>query len=94
MKKPNCYECKWRASLPGSAHSQCNHPKNSKVAEEPLLKLLAILGSVGRGPSIQAETGLHIEGNPHGIANGWFGWPFDFDPTWLEKCDGFDRLST
>jgi len=30
-----------------------------------------------------------VKGNSHGIKNGWFAWPFNFDPTWLEECDGF-----
>ena len=30
-----------------------------------------------------------VSGNKHGIKNGWFQWPFNFDPVWLERCDGF-----
>ena len=30
-----------------------------------------------------------VTGNPHGIKNGWFFHPFNFDPTWLLTCDGF-----
>ena len=30
-----------------------------------------------------------VTGNKHGIKNGWFQWPFNFDPIWLESCDGF-----
>lgn len=30
-----------------------------------------------------------VEGNPRGIAGGWFIWPFNFDPTWLVSCNGF-----
>ena len=30
-----------------------------------------------------------VKGNIHGIKNGWFSWPFNFDPIWLESCDGF-----
>lgn len=32
-----------------------------------------------------------VKGNPHGIKNGWFRWPFNFDPTWLVECDGFKQ---
>jgi len=35
------------------------------------------------------KTGLNVKGHPHGIKNGWFIWPFNFDPVWLENCDGF-----
>ena len=33
---------------------------------------------------------LNIKGSPHGIKNGWFYWPFNFDPIWLENCDGME----
>ena len=32
-----------------------------------------------------------VEGDKYGIKNGWFDWPFSFDPVWLIKCDGFKR---
>lgn len=31
----------------------------------------------------------NVTGNSHGIRMGWFLWPVNFDPTWLESCDGF-----
>jgi len=34
---------------------------------------------------------LNIRGNPHGIKRGWFSWPYNFDPVWLENCDGFEE---
>lgn len=40
-------------------------------------------------PGEKAST-LNIKGNPHGIKNGWFNWPYNFDPVWLEECDGFE----
>lgn len=30
-----------------------------------------------------------VRGNEHGIKHGWFRWPFNFDPVWLEACDGW-----
>lgn len=35
-----------------------------------------------------------VKGNPHGIANGWFMFPINFDPVWLEKCDGYTEKVT
>ncbi len=58
---PNCYECKYRGTIPGDCHSTCSNKK-------------AI-----------------VQGNEHGIKSGWFFWPFNFDPVWLEKCDGFKK---
>ncbi|MFI5304329.1 MAG: hypothetical protein ACHQYP_05970 [Nitrospiria bacterium] len=33
----------------------------------------------------------NVKGNAHGIKNGWFKWPYNFDPTWLISCDGFSN---
>lgn len=35
--------------------------------------------------NLEART----SGSAHGIRNGWFRWPVNFDPVWLETCDGF-----
>lgn len=37
---------------------------------------------------------LEVEGNPHGIKSGWFLHPFNFDPVWLLKCNGFMAKTT
>ncbi len=88
MTKPDCYKCKHRGSLPGSAHSRCKHPSVGAV-DDPLAQMLAIFAGVGRAAPIQADASLNVKGHPHGIRNGWFNWPFNFDPTWLQSCDGF-----
>ena len=31
-----------------------------------------------------------VKGNEYGKEMGWFLWPLNFDPTWLEECDGFE----
>lgn len=88
-EKPNCYKCKYRGEIPGDAHSCCNHPKNEESLKDPLLGMLAIFASVGRVPPINSG-GLKVKGNPHGVKKGWFNYPFNFDPTWLEECEGFE----
>jgi hypothetical protein len=83
-----CYKCLHRGELPGSAHSRCNHPAFG--TSNPLNEVLAILGSVGRGPGVRVEAeGCKVEGHPHGIKNGWFQHPYNFDPAWLVSCTGF-----
>jgi hypothetical protein len=74
MTAPNCYACKHRRDLPGSAHSQCG-PGGMRGL------LVGIL--VGRG-ELQGPTL-----NPHGVRNGWANWPLDYDPVWVEYCTGF-----
>jgi hypothetical protein len=33
----------------------------------------------------------HVAAREHGITNGWFDWPHNFDPRWLVRCDGFEQ---
>ncbi|MDZ4346134.1 MAG: hypothetical protein U1E51_27290 [Candidatus Binatia bacterium] len=88
-KKPNCYECQYRGECPGSAHSRCTHPEAQQTTKgDPFAEVLAIFGSVGRGPGLHVRA-LNVEGHPRGISNGWFNWPVNFDPIWLLRCDGF-----
>ena len=88
--KPNCYDCKWRGTVPGSAHSSCRHPSVAPALEDPLANILAIFAGIGRSAPIKLDA-LGVEGNEHGIKSGWFNWPWDFDPVWLQSCDGFEK---
>ena len=87
-EKPDCYKCKYRGEVAGSAHSCCKHPKCEGVGGG-LAGLFAILGG---GHGMPMESGLKVKGNEHGIRNGWFAHPLNFDPVWLEECDGFEAL--
>lgn len=90
MEKEDCYSCIYRGGLADSAHSRCNHPLVSSENNNPLGEMLAMFGSAGRMPPIMMGTEkLNIKGNEHGIRHGWFNWPWNFDPVWLENCDGF-----
>lgn len=90
MTKPDCYKCKYIGEVPGSAHHSCHHPESGLETAAPLVKMMAIFASVGRVPPIIGKTDkLNVKGSAHGISHGWFNHPFNFDPTWLEECDGF-----
>lgn len=41
-----------------------------------------------------ANRKARVKGNEHGIAHGWFAWPWNFDPIWLESCDGFEKAKS
>jgi hypothetical protein len=92
--KANCYDCKFRGTVPGSAHSSCHHPLIEKLTEGdelPMLKLMSFFASVQRSPpQVANHHQLNIKGAEHGIASGWFNWPWNYDPLWLENCDGFE----
>lgn len=91
MMKPGCYECKHRGNTIGSHHSCCNHPTNAATLANPLAQILGAMHSSRRtGPISGDLTPLKVKGNAHGIRSGWFMWPINFDPVWLEECDGFE----
>lgn len=90
--KVNCYECKYMGKVPGSEHICCNHPSLREVLDRPELKVAALFAGVGRLPPFVINTPeLNIKANPHGVKHGWFNFPFNFDPIWLENCDGFEK---
>jgi len=78
---PKCYECKHRQNTTYSHHSECKHPV---LADK--VKIFAMASVMMRG---RFEP-FNVVGNKHGISHGWFNWPLDFDPIWLESCDQFE----
>ena len=78
MQKPNCYKCKYRREIPGDIHSACAYPGNK----------IGILDMFMQTSDNRKK--LNIKADPIGIKNGWFMWPVNFDPAWLENCDGFE----
>lgn len=36
-----------------------------------------------------ANSKAKVSAVAHGVRNGWFMWPFNFDPRWLVSCDSF-----
>lgn len=87
MNPPKCYLCKYRGDLVGDCHSKCNHPK----AFNEIMFFMSEFAGI-TPPKTDRERSLNIKGNFHGIKNGWFCWPVNFDPIWLENCNGFKPL--
>jgi len=84
MNKPECYECQYRGTIPGDAHSRCDHPLVKQDSNS-----FGALVDMMRGNNVEAAKKLGIKGNELGIRRGWFMWPANFDPVWLEECTGF-----
>lgn len=79
--KANCYDCKYRGKVTGDAHSCCTYPGNSTE----------MFDFITKGNSANVKK-LNIKANSHGVRMGWFMWPINFDPVWLENCDGFLKI--
>lgn len=46
---------------------------------------------VGNAHSKCKNLKAKVRGDQYGIGSGWFLWPFNFDPTWLISCNGFEK---
>lgn len=76
--KANCYDCIYRGSVPGDTHSCCKFPGNKTG-------LFDFLNET----NTENMNKLHIQATQYGVLIGWFIWPINFDPVWIENCDGF-----
>lgn len=74
-----CYKCKYRKDLTWSAHSECTYPESKDVSPIVAMQYF-VIGLLGNC----------LQGNRHGIEKGWFMWPVNFDPAWLEKCEFYE----
>jgi hypothetical protein len=83
----NCYDCIYRGTVPGDAHSCCRHPFLEGTTDNPVDALFNLI--TNKDIFISAIHKLQIKANNHGILKGWFNWPVNFDPVWLENCKGF-----
>lgn len=98
VKQLGCNTCKHKGSVPGSAHSCCNHPvleEVSGIGLEPLLIMAAL--KMNKNPLrigvnfTDKDSGEKIsvpiqEWNERGLEMGWVLYPVNFDPVWLEHC--------
>ena len=90
LQKANCYNCKNRSDVPGSAHSECKN-KVAQVLGYPATQMLMLTGNLTVVDKNTNEKVIEVVGNWHGVRSGWFTWPFDFDPCWLEACSLFEN---
>lgn len=93
----NCWNCKYKGEVPGSAHICCNHP----VVEIDQLKMIMLL-QLAKGIYYENPTHIKltnkdtekehnfIEISEQGFKGGWASYPINFDPTWIEKCMGYE----
>ncbi len=87
--KIECWNCK-HCRKGFTAHKSCHHPVTEGLHGKGSMGLMAaVMGVRGNAAIAEVSKKLNIRADEHGIKNGWFNWPWDFSPTWLENCDGF-----
>ncbi len=91
-RNKNCYTCKHRGEVVGSAHSSCNKFLNTHFG------LIALMTSAQGevNPTLICLEGTDEEGkvisipaqdwSEHGLREGWVIFPNNFDPCWLNYC--------
>ena len=80
-KRINCYECRYRGTIPGDAHSGCWHPEVIKTGLWDNYFTALAEAYIGK-----AEGARH----KLGILGGGMTWPENFNPTFLTACRGFE----
>ena len=74
----NCYTCKHRGEVPGSAHSSCN----SITTQNPIHIAMYMHQNQGQTENLKL--------NSHGMRKGWAFWPVNFDPVWVDQCNFYE----
>lgn len=82
-----CRKCKHSRRIPGDAHLKCEHP----FIDEDGGSLFSVISSL-MGKNSNAMDKLNISLNSTGVDNGWAHWPVNFDPIWIDNCDGFEEI--
>lgn len=80
-----CYGCLHHRPIAGNAHLSCRHPATAHAHQNALA---AVISTMGNALPL-AVCGLDVVFEAYGIAQGWASWPYNFDPAWLVRCDGY-----
>lgn len=86
----DCHKCIYRGNVPNSVHCSCKHPAALELISfsDELFDFLKTLTNEHKLKKIYR---LNLQAAEQGIEGGYFIWPFNFDPTWLQNCDGFEE---
>lgn len=92
--KPICTNCKYRGTVPNSCHSSCHHPIAQEIVgnSDTLLSMMKSLiedNKLGYTGSLGLKLKKDYE--EYALSNGYFIFPINFDPGWIENCNGFEE---
>ena len=80
MSNLNCYNCDYRGKSMSSSHLSCKYPLFN---EEQRIKISILSTGSSENFNQFLENNFGFKANIQGIINGWFSFPLDFDPTWI-----------
>lgn len=64
-------------------------PERTNIMKPDCYKCVHKLDIPGDAHSRCNNFNANVKGDPIGIKRGWFMWPLNYDPTWLQECNGF-----
>lgn len=79
--KNKCYNCAYRGSIPGDAHSSCNNPL-IKGEDRIKISMLSLHDPSYFNKILQMNFNFQV--SHHAIMSGYFCFPSNFDPVWIE----------
>jgi hypothetical protein len=85
----DCYNCKFRGEITGSAHSCCEITKHIPALSKVNSEFMDIALMIGKAKIKSSDGTSAVKINPEGVKNGWASWPLDFDPVWITSCELF-----
>ena len=91
MKK-RCENCIYRGEVPNSIHSSCNHPVAINIISDSdsLFRMMeCITGESRLGYTGSLRLKLKENYEDYALGMGYFIFPINFDPLWIERCEGF-----
>lgn len=90
MCKRSCHTCKYKKNIPGDAHFQCAYPlMDAKTSS--ILSLASIANPRAFNQEVKRMFGFTA--SEHGLQSGWFSFPSNFSPTWMEgECNKHSDL--
>lgn len=80
MNNNSCYNCEYKRNLPYDSHFKCKYPfltdeSSMHLASLSIVNIDAFINNV--------EDNFGFSVNKHGIQNGWFSFPENYDPVWM-----------
>lgn len=81
MSNTHCGNCKYKNNIPGDSHISCRYPL---LAREDAIKISMMAFTNPSSYNQILKENFGFTGSLHGIQSGWFMFPDNFDPTWIE----------
>ena len=90
-----CNNCRHRGTVPNSVHSSCHHPLATEIISNSgllfsMMKSITGDSELGYTGDLEIELKKGYEG--YAIDSGYFIWPINFDPGWIENCNGYKEV--